>query len=319
MPSGKGYSMKSQVSETNIGKLLSTAYNKARVTDPKLPPIEVIFITNDSISTLLSAAYLTHNPHLRGEGGPDSRVLMGEILGTGSNATVIFPTDKLAAWKSKHLPEGTTHSLLNTEWSIYGIRPALESVWTDVDTQLNKESSNPDFQPFEHLCSGRYLGEIVRLFALKVLDPNDPVRQSKVLNTAYEFETRFASELEAVETPQGRVEYLEKALGVKVSQKTAEEILEICVAVSTRAAALVACATIGLLKAGETGVGEDNGEEVGVAYTGTVLEMYPKFLSRVEEFTRSVVGGVQFIPSWEGGIVGAAVGGGMVDAAAQKK
>lgn len=310
MQSGKGFSMKSDVGETNIGKLLATAYNAARIKDPKLPPIEVTFITNDSISTLLSAAYLNHNPHLESAGGV-KRVLAGEILGTGSNATCIFPVRLLAENKRSNLPADATHSLLNTEWSIYGIKPALAPLWTDVDEELNANSSNPGFQPFEHITSGRYLGEMVRLWAHKVLPPSDPLLATKPFNEPYAFVSKNASELEAQKDTAARALFLSEALGAKIPEASADALYEIAKAISDRATVCVAAATAGLLLAGDTGADKDNGEEVLVAYTGSVLEKYHDFRHRAEVHLNKIVKGVKFIESWEGGVVGAAVGGGM--------
>jgi len=315
MPSGKGFSMKSEVGETDIGKLLTNAYERERKKDPKLPEIKVTFITNDSISTLLSAAYLNHNPHLEGEGAAVKRVLAGEILGTGSNATCIYPVHLLNEKKCEKLPKDATHSLLNTEWSIYGIMPALKPLWTDVDEELNKNSSNPGFQPFEHLASGRYLGEMARLWAHKVLDPEDPILQTKTMKEPYAFLSRYSSELESQPNTEARVKFLSETLGTKVSPETADSMYHIVNAISDRATVCVASATAGLLLAGETGADQDNGEEVLVAYTGSVLEKYHNFLQRTEENLNKIVKGVKLIESWEGGVVGAAVGGGMCSGA----
>lgn len=58
------------------------------------------------------------------------------------------------------------HVLVNTELSMFGKTAFPTTRWDDY---LNMTHSHPDFQPFEHLCSGRYLSEIVRLVLMEAI------------------------------------------------------------------------------------------------------------------------------------------------------
>ena len=59
---------------------------------------------------------------------------------------------------------------MNTELSKFGKGILPTTCWDD---HLNVNHSLPDFQPFEHLVSGRYLGEIARLVLVEAIQTTD--------------------------------------------------------------------------------------------------------------------------------------------------
>lgn len=115
-------------------------------------------IINDSSATLLSRAY------------EDPSTRFAVILGTGFNISVHLPVSALATTKFKGYPQKwldeATHVLVNTECSMFGKNVFPTTRWDD---QLNDAHMRPDFQPFEHMISGRYLGEIVRLIIVEAV------------------------------------------------------------------------------------------------------------------------------------------------------
>lgn len=115
-------------------------------------------IVNDSSATLLSRAY------------EDPLTRFAVILGTGFNISVHLPIAALAATKYKGYPQKwldeATHVLVNTECSMFGKNVFPTTRWDD---HLNDTHARPDFQPFEHMVSGRYLGEIVRLVIVEAV------------------------------------------------------------------------------------------------------------------------------------------------------
>jgi hexokinase len=115
-------------------------------------------IVNDSSATLLSRAYLD----------PSTRFAL--ILGTGCNAAIHLPVTALGPSKFGIRPsswhEKANHVLVNTELSMFGKGIFPVTRW---DESLNSTHALPDFQPFEMLLSGRYLGEIVRLMLVEAI------------------------------------------------------------------------------------------------------------------------------------------------------
>ena len=115
-------------------------------------------LMNDTEATLLSHAY----------GNPSTR--MSLIWGTGINVAVMLPLtpfeNKLRQRPNERRVEAQT-VLVNTEASMFGagILPI-----TSVDAELDELSDHPGFQPLEQLTSGRYLGEIIRLFLIRAIE-----------------------------------------------------------------------------------------------------------------------------------------------------
>lgn len=120
--------------------------------------VSVDAIVNDGLATLLSCAYM------------DDTTRVALILGTGMNAAIHLPVSALSASKFGERPDEwhakAKHVLVNTELSMFGKNAFPTTRWDDF---LNANHLRPDFQPFEHLCSGRYIGEIVRLVLMEAI------------------------------------------------------------------------------------------------------------------------------------------------------
>jgi hexokinase len=120
--------------------------------------VRVDAIINDGSATLLSRAY------------SDPATRFSVILGTGSNASIILPVSALASAKFGSRPKSwhdkAEHVLVNTEFSMFGKGILPLTRW---DEYIDQAHIMPGFQPFEHLISGRYLGEIVRQILLEAI------------------------------------------------------------------------------------------------------------------------------------------------------
>ena len=165
MPMGKGFAVNSKL---GLGKLLLAGYNaqlsKKATNGRRIPKIEVAAITNDTVSTFASLAYYSGSDE-------DQRVVMGLIVGTGTNAAIVMEVDALHPKKTDpmilpaKLVPGHQSVMVNTEWTISGAAPPLKKhgMVTSWDVELDKYCEIPGFQPFEYMAGGRYLGELARL------------------------------------------------------------------------------------------------------------------------------------------------------------
>lgn len=166
---GKGFHCSEYLIGRDLGDIITSACQRA-----VLAPPDVVFlscsadldalqklnvrldaIVNDSSSALLARAYL------------DPSTRLATILGTGMNAAVHLPIDALdsSKFQSRSQPPGvSTHVLTNTELSMFGKNIFPTSRWDDV---LNAAHILPDYQPFEYLIAGKYIGEIVRLIIVE--------------------------------------------------------------------------------------------------------------------------------------------------------
>ncbi|KAF1838090.1 hexokinase family protein-like protein [Decorospora gaudefroyi] len=261
LPMGKGFAI---TSDLNLGKMLLAGYARhCEVVQPtaatpgskqnksSLPRIRVAAITNDTVATFASLAYAV-------KAAPNSRVAMGLIVGTGTNATVPMKLDRLHAVKKSALPnpDAVETVVINTEWTIRGTdKPLVDlDIRTPWDLTLDANSDAPGFQPFEYMTSGRYLGEIVRLVFTDVVSREKGVDIPPALQAKNAIPTRFLSEV--VARKGGRI--IQQELESRYPEPRTstdpfwtvdrvEMIRDIAEAVQQRSSALVATACVGLL------------------------------------------------------------------------
>ena len=144
----------SQCAVPTPSHVLSSRFNANSLVLQKLN-VHLDAIVNDSSSALLARAYL------------DSATRLATILGTGMNAAIHFPVAALGPSKfgsRASPPVRSTHVLTNTELSMFGKNIFPTTRW---DSILNATHILPDYQPFEYLVAGKYIGEIVRLIMVE--------------------------------------------------------------------------------------------------------------------------------------------------------
>ena len=276
---------------------------------------------------------------------------MGLIVGTGSNAAILMDLNGISASKqnSIQLPQimdsEHTRIVINTEWSIKGtIAPVREAgLITKWDEQLDHETDDPGFMPFEYMTGGRYLGEIVRLFLFdyfvqqgarkETLPPQLCKRGglhtnylSDVLATDMPTElllTRVQLNLIPADTKQWTWN-VERA---EIARRTAR-------IVQRRSSYLVAAAVLGaLICAGDfitagdeptdvqRRMSQGGAQDLIVAYTGGVIAQFPGYLEDVTRAIKNLVQRlshpqvkqtVELAEVLNGGIIGAGVMAGTV-------
>jgi hexokinase len=349
---GKGFAI---TSDLNLGKMLLAGYarhcaqpsaNGHVECDEKggrypLPRIRVAAITNDTVATFASLAYA-----MKAE--PNSRVAMGLIVGTGTNATVPMKLNSLHSAKRKDLPnpDAVDMVVINTEWTIRGTdKPLIDlNIKTPWDLTLDANSDAPGFQPFEYMTAGRYLGEIVRLVYLDVAPRelgSDLPAQLQIRNA---LPTRFLSEVVARLDLAEVIRELEQAYPANGStahwtHARAELLRDIAHAVQQRSSALIAAACIGLLncvgdihidKSGESppanhGIDShevSDTEELVIAYAGGTISQYPQWLETCQHWIdvlakeasqANTLKRIVLREALSGGIIGAGVLAGMTN------
>ncbi|KAF2473987.1 hexokinase-2 [Lindgomyces ingoldianus] len=357
LPMGKGFAI---TSDLDLKKMLLAGYarhlvepgasgengyasNKKRRIS-RLPRIRIAAITNDTVATFASLAYAV-------KAAPNSRVAMGLIVGTGTNATVPMKIGDLHPSKIKELanPEGVEMIVINTEWTIRGTdKPLIDlNIKTKWDLELDRNSEAPGFQPFEYMTAGRYLGEIVRLTFVDLVSQEfgqDTIPPSLMAKNA--IPTRFLSEIVARADDETLTAQLKKRYASTNSTTTfwtparVDLIIEIAYIVQQRSSALIAAACVGLLdcvhdiridRLGQTpDVKNGNGvnhkevepEELVVAYAGGTISQYPEWLGTCQRWINTLVKRASSANSskrvvlkeaLDGGVIGAGVLAGMTD------
>jgi hexokinase len=357
LPMGKGFAI---TTDLNLGEMLLAGYSSHCVSSMKgspvsdqlsatngrpLPIIRVAAITNDTVATFVSLAYAV-------KATPNSRVVMGLIVGTGTNATVPIRPDNLHPEKRSQLQnlKAAEAVVINTEWTIRGTDEPLEAlgIKTQWDRTLDANSEVPGFQPFEYMTSGRYLGEIVRLIFIDVVcaeDMDEGCMLPSPLRHKNAIPTRLLSEVVArvdEDSLRDRLEKIYPSIEPNIinfwTLARVRLLRQIAQAVQQRSSALIAAACIGLLGcSGDINLYEtaplepdlncnasdatSNVEELVIAYTGSTISQYPHWLEDCQKWIDTLVtaskvnSGRKIVmkEAIDGGIIGAGVLAGMGD------
>lgn len=261
----KAFSVDDAVGEDVVAEL-QTAMEKQGV------DMRVAALINDTVGTLAAGRY------------NDEDVVVGVILGTGSNAAYVEEASAIPKLKLEggELPK-SGNMVINTEWGNF-YSPCLPI--TEYDQDLDEESLNPGEQIFEKLVSGMYLGEIVRRVLLKIASQSSILGDVSHTNlkTRFSLRTPDISAMHHDGTPDLRVvaEKLADNLRVRdTSLDTRKMVVEICDIVTGRSARLAAAGIVGILrKIGRAAPGDERRSVVAI--DGGLFEHYAEFRKRLE-------------------------------------
>jgi hexokinase len=266
MPTGKGFSLSSDL---NLRQALLNGYERHTYSshgdvEPiaakrrrlfSLPKLKIAVMINDTTATLASLAYSI--PSL-----PNTRVVMGLIVGAGCNATAPMKICDLHESKTRNIREkypDAKETLISTEWTLSTAAAPFDELFirNQWDHELDQHCKRPGFQPLEYMVGGGYTGELVRIICYDYFHRILGVEHSKFpvkLIEPYSISTEFLSLIVASPIP-------DELLADKLSQKLpsppesdwgwtpeyAHDFRVIASAVHDRAASLVAAAVVGLL------------------------------------------------------------------------
>lgn len=252
-------------------------------------PVKVSALVNDTVGTLMARAY---------ESPGKARTILGAIFGTGTNGAYI---EKLANIKKPiegKFDKSTGEMVINTEWGSFDNQLNVLPT-TPWDTQLDKESVNPGIQMFEKRVSGMFLGEILRLVLVSMLEnktltlfsdetssKNSGILQrwgldSAIMSTAAEDTTPDLKNL--------RQKLVDELHVTSLSLEELQSFKTISAAVGRRAARLAAVPVAGIiLQSGQ--LDDPTVELIDIGVDGSLFEHYPKFPDMMYEALAGVEG-----------------------------
>ncbi|KAJ5631017.1 actin-like ATPase domain-containing protein [Penicillium longicatenatum] len=266
MPTGKGFTLKSSL---NLRQALLDGYEchtRRSDEDPAempakrqkkycLPKLKITVMTNDTIATFASLAYSVRTL-------PNTRVVMGLIVGAGCNSAVPMKFADLQEAKIQYIREkdpDADETIVSTEWTLRGASKPLEElkIVNKWDAELEAHSNRPGFQPLEYMVGGRYIGELVRIICYDWFHETKAVPRSSLPAKLVEEYTLTTDFLSLVVASSYSDEQLAKELSQQLpapessdwewTTEYAGHIRSIAAAVQDRSAALIAAATVGLL------------------------------------------------------------------------
>jgi hexokinase len=209
-------------------------------------PVKVCVLANDAVGTLLTRAYTSNKK--------DS-ALASIILGTGTNAAYVehMPNiqrlDITRTDTASHAKDGVM--VINTEWGCWDDELAVLP-HTRYDKQIDETSSDPGCGLFEKMVSGMYLGELLRLALLGLIQrgaldmtfqQDSPVHQPMGIESA--FLTKVA---EFRQNDSSALSYLASSLAAKgMSANDFHTIQILATAIVRRSARLVGAGLAAIL------------------------------------------------------------------------
>ncbi|KAJ1797131.1 hypothetical protein LPJ59_003327 [Coemansia sp. RSA 2399] len=243
--------------------------------------VKVVALVNDTVGTLLSAAYTD----------PSSQV--GIIFGTGTNAAYYEDVNNLTKWKGPSPASG--EMVLNIEWGAFDSDDFGFLPFTPHDIKLDRKSINPRKQAYEKMISGMYLGEIARNVLLWLTDQRLLLngRSSEILNAMWSIDTSYLSSAVLDTSPELTEiqQIIEKTLDVPNSTLIDRQIFKVVsTLVGERSARLSAIGVVAtLLKRPDL-----LNNPVNIGIDGSMYEHYPNFEAILAETVSHFISPDQF-------------------------
>jgi hexokinase len=216
-------------------------------------PVKVAALVNDTVGTLMARSYTSPGK---------TSTLLGAIFGTGTNGAYVEKLSKITKSMEGEYDKSTGEMVVNTEWGSFdnGLKVLPN---TPYDAILDRDSVNPGIQMFEKRISGMFLGEILRIALITMMNKPDvplfrdensshndyrsttTINENSPLHTQWAVDSSILSIAEADNSVGLRAlrQEIEKSLGVSAaSSEDAHAVKEVAHAVAKRAARLAGVA-----------------------------------------------------------------------------
>lgn len=240
-------------------------------------------IVNDTIAGLLAHNYR------------DPAGSISVVLGTGCNAAIQLPIKALGARRLNNYPlswlTDSDKVLVNTELSLFGGSILKTTVWDD---EISRQRFATCSQPFEYLCGGYYLGEIVRIILLDAVesaglfDGHKPTKLEKAFSLPTDVAAAFENDSSPTLEIAGLVFETRYPLCCHHKSRLSDLkfIKNIIRTVTCRAAAYFAVGVYSLHRFSKLSLSAAEYDRKGtsVGFTGAVLEKYPGFLENCQKY-----------------------------------
>ncbi|KAI9843163.1 MAG: hypothetical protein M1838_002751 [Thelocarpon superellum] len=281
---GKGFFASRGVMGQGLHELIGQACERRHLN------VQVGAIVNDALASLLAQAYVEDSPRL------------AILLGTGLNAAIQLPAEMFESEPQETRPrpkERRDRVTVNAELSMFGKDIFPTTRWDD---DLNRGNDLPDYQPFEQLVGGRYLGEILRLVVVEAMHSTDVFagNDTEGIRRPYSLSTATMAVIES--DTSSSLDMARAALqhtypDLRISIKDLRFLQQISNAISHRAAGYLAAGIHALSRftieaesstspspPSPSSPTTSPPSRVQVSCTGSVIEKYPRLLQRSQEY-----------------------------------
>ena len=241
------------------------------------------------------------------------------------NAAVHLPVTALNPFKFRSMSppvDPSNHVLTNTELSMFGKNIFPTTRWDKV---LNATHILPDYQPFEYLVAGKYIGEIVRLILLEATQTAglfDGIMPPSLASVTYSLDTKDLALVDVDESPElvlSRSLFHQRHPSPHYpAEKDMMFIQDVVRRVSTRS---IAYFTVGIhaLTAVLQRLDTIEMDHITIGCDGSIINKYPRYIEMAQEiFDQMIESGephgkmrVSLERTTDSAVLGAAVAGAM--------
>nr|APW83749.1 hexokinase [Lycium barbarum] len=268
----KGFSIDDTVGKDVVAELEKAMHRQG-------VDMRVSALVNDTVGTLAGGRFSNKD------------VSIAVILGTGTNAAYVERAQAIPKWNGP-LPK-SGEMVINMEWGNFR---SSHLPLTAYDHAMDTDSLNPGEQIFEKICSGMYLGEILRRVLLRMAEEagifGDEVPPK--LKNSFILRTPEMSAVHHDTSSDLRVvgDKLKDILEISnTCLKTRRLVVELCNIVATRGARLAAAGVLGIVKKMGRDTPEESGQEtIVVAMDGGLYEHYTEYRKCLENSLVGLLG-----------------------------
>ncbi|KFK39984.1 hypothetical protein AALP_AA3G314800 [Arabis alpina] len=238
--------------------------------------MRVSALVNDAVGTLAGARYL------------DEDVMMGVILGTGTNACYVDQKDAIPKLQSIS-SSGTM--VINTEWG--GFSKILPR--TIFDQEMDEASVNRGEHLYEKMVSGMYLGEIGRRVLLQMCESSHLFGQSVPVKLSIPFalSTKDLCKMQEDKTDDLLIvgSILNKSLEVEANLEARRRVSEVCDAVVKRGGRLAGAGIVAIVEKIEKDTKRlSSGQRTVVAIDGILYGNNPLYQMYLQDAVVELLG-----------------------------
>uniref|UniRef100_A0AAY4D7J7 hexokinase n=1 Tax=Denticeps clupeoides TaxID=299321 RepID=A0AAY4D7J7_9TELE len=247
--------------------------------------LDVVAVVNDTVGTMMTCAYEEHQD--------------------------IHNACYMEEMRNIEMVEGDKGRMcVNMEWGAFGDNGCLDDIRTKYDRAVDENSLNEGKQRYEKMCSGMYLGEIVRNILIDLTKRGFLFRGqiSETLKTRGIFETKFLSQIESDRLALLQVRAILQQLGLDSTCDDSIIVKEVCGTVSRRAAQICGAGMAAVVDKIRENRGLDH-LEITVGVDGTLYKLHPHFSRIMHQTVKELAPkcDVNFLLSEDGSGKGAAL------------
>ncbi|KAH8311125.1 hypothetical protein KR044_004501, partial [Drosophila immigrans] len=228
-------------------------------------------IINISAGTLLALSW-TH---------PNTKI--GLIIGTVTNAAYVELSSECELYEgSDELPL----MIINSEWARFGANGHLDFMRNEFDKLIDVDSAFPGQKYYEKTISTLYLGELVRLVVVRLMDMGAMFREFNQDYIGIHWKMEMKSLIAVVSDPPGSFvnaqEVMDKFKMRNCSERDLAMLKYICTCVSDRSAKMVAAGLAALIN-------RMNYRNISIAVDGGIYRLFPHYQEVLNRHTQLLV------------------------------